>query len=152
MQHRATGAEATQQAAAQERTWDCAWETGFQDIDDQHREILARIAELDAAIHEDLHRTACENGLQLLAEYVTAHFACEEGRMVETSYPGYRAHRSAHEAAKHLVHGMLLDQLTGRQMVTLAMVGGVLDWVLDHMATLDSDLAAHLRETTRGKP
>lgn len=132
--------------------WDPAWETGFSDIDDQHREILARISGLEASIREDGHRTACDNWLQLLAGYVSVHFECEEGRMVETAYPGLGEHRSAHDAVRRQINGLLLDHLTGRQMVTLGMVGGVLDGVLEHVATLDADLAAHLRRTARPEP
>lgn len=132
--------------------WDPAWETGFSDIDDQHREILARISGLEASIREDGHRTACDNWLQLLAGYVSVHFECEEGRMVETAYPGLGAHRSAHDAVRLQVNGLLLDHLTGRQMVTLSDVSEFLRGVLYHVATLDTDLAAHLRRTARSEP
>ena len=48
-----------------------------------------------------------------------------------------------------MVDGMFLGHLTGRQMLTLGTVGGILDWVLDHIATLDRAMAAHLLRHTK---
>ena len=89
MQPRGEAGTATWKASVKELTWDPAWEIGFHVIDDQHHEILARIGGIESSIHEGLHRTACDNRLQLLAEYMSIRFECEEGLMKGTSDPGH---------------------------------------------------------------
>lgn len=129
---------------------DFAWTpelvTGDAEIDRQHREILARAAELVASLERTATFEEIVGALGVLAEYVYVHFDAEERLMVASGFPGLEAHRAAHEAlclafmalAERFRDGGASPGLAGE---VVAFIEGA---IAPHVRALDRELAAHL--------
>lgn len=70
---------------------------GVIEIDDQHKELFARVNSLLDAMRQGQGKEQVENTVAFLADYVVTHFAAEERYMLRLRYPDYEAHRKEHE-------------------------------------------------------
>jgi hemerythrin len=82
--------------------------------------------------------------LQRLQQYTEEHFALEEEYMRQLEYPGYAAHRRAHdsfraEIDKLLVPGQVLDDAFN------ALISSFLsEWLTRHVFRVDKELEAFI--------
>ena len=72
-------------------------ETGNALIDSEHRQLFKAVNDLLDACSQGKGRSQVESTLDFLVSYVAKHFGDEEKLQVQTSYPGYAAHRQFHE-------------------------------------------------------
>ncbi|WP_332671406.1 bacteriohemerythrin [Aromatoleum sp.] len=132
--------------------WKAEYSVGDAIIDDQHRQMLAILDELAAALHGT---AAPESGgpravFDDLAAYVTGHFAYEEQRIADAGYPENLlvAHRKEHNA--------LLRKVQELEQVFEQGDAGVLedlmpflygDWLIHHICETDRDYVSYLAAT-----
>jgi hemerythrin len=76
--------------------WDKRLETGITDIDNQHRELVNRIEELDLAIYNNTAKIQLVMMIEYLESYVTEHFNAEEKILMEIGYPDFSSHFEEH--------------------------------------------------------
>lgn len=77
--------------------WDPALETGYEDIDSQHRQLFALANALQEALaRDDAGRDVVEDAVYSLTEYVVQHFADEEALMDACAYPHENWHKTLH--------------------------------------------------------
>ncbi len=76
--------------------WTSDLDTGFEDIDDQHRKLVDYINQLyDAKQSGD--QEAIEREFQHLIDYTIEHFSYEEMMLAEAQYRLLEPHRKVHE-------------------------------------------------------
>lgn len=126
-------------------TWNPAWETGDEEIDRQHRTLLARIERLFQAIvvrqdPEEVHQSLC-----FLSEYVDEHFGAEEDLMERSHYPGMPGHKVIHADLRLRVAALIEAQAKDPGAVSDEVVDFLSDWLLSHIDGQDRALASHLR-------
>jgi hemerythrin len=120
--------------------------TGIPEIDRQHGELLAQIAELgEAARTGDL--PLAENVLAYLERYAATHFATEERFMLAYGYPYLETHWSLHMAfASELARRKAEYAAHGSLAILLADLGLWMDrWLNEHVLDEDFRLARFLR-------
>jgi hemerythrin len=120
--------------------------TGIPEIDRQHGELLAQIAELgEAARTGDL--SLAENVLAYLERYAATHFATEERFMLAYGYPDLEAHWSLHMAfASELARRKVEYAAHGSLAILLADLGLWMDrWLEEHVLEEDFRMARFLR-------
>ncbi len=126
--------------------WDESLETGYPDIDEQHKELFRRF---------DCLRTACTAGKALtelrglylfLADYVQSHLALEETLQVKYQYPAYREHKAEHvyftEKMKMLEDHLHASGPTASLVIDTQMA--LFSWLVRHILKSDRDLANFL--------
>ena len=123
--------------------------TGNTMIDNQHKELIAKI---DALL------TCCEQGggkvqaikmLDYLENYTEFHFAEEEKLQKEVSYPALEGHRQKHEEFKKAVevlYDMLVEEEGPSEAFVAAVKKNVVDWLFDHIKNMDQALAAYIKQ------
>ena len=123
--------------------------TGNTMIDNQHKELIAKI---DALL------TCCEQGggkvqaikmLDYLENYTEFHFAEEEKLQEEVSYPALEGHRQKHEEFKKAVevlYDMLVEEEGPSEAFVAAVKKNVVDWLFDHIKNMDQALAAYIKQ------
>lgn len=126
-------------------TWNPAWETGDQEIDRQHRTLLARIERLFQAIVVRQDPAEVHQALCFLSEYVDEHFAAEEALMELSRYPAMPAHKVIHAGLKAQVAALIEAQAKDPAAVSDEVVDFLSDWLLSHIDGQDRALAVHLR-------
>ena len=77
--------------------WNDYYGIGVQSIDEQHRELPWQFNPVCDAVWDGKGRAAIK-GFLLLADYTQGHFGNEENYVKKHSFPGYAAHKKAHDA------------------------------------------------------
>lgn len=123
--------------------------TGNTMIDNQHKELIAKI---DALL------TCCEQGggkvqaikmLDYLENYTEFHFTEEEKLQKEVSYPALEGHRQKHEEFKKAVevlYDMLVEEEGPSEAFVAAVKKNVVDWLFDHIKNMDRALAEYIKQ------
>lgn len=122
--------------------WRPEFELGRADMDDTHREFVERVnAAAEAADNETFK--ACFHALYV---HTRAHFEHENALMDASRFPAITVHMGEH----HRMLGQMdqFNQRVQRGMVKLGreMLAEMPGWFALHAATMDSALAAHLRQ------
>lgn len=126
--------------------WDASLETGDAAIDAQHRAIVSLCDELSAAEKDGPDEV--RRALDQLTEYVAVHFAMEHDLMRNEEYPAenIERHLAEHDRMTQLTRDKVLEYRTGA-LTSVAPVRAFLkDWIAQHVAEMDGQLAAHVRE------
>ncbi len=122
--------------------------TGVDEIDAQHRELFARIAQLLEASHHHRSREEVVRFLEFLGGFVVEHFAAEEATMEATGYPRIQGHRAEHrQFVKELE--ILRHELKseGPTRLFIIRVGNrVTEWLREHIYRTDRLLGEWLRQ------
>ena len=113
---------------------------GVDAIDHEHREMIAMINELDAAMQEAASQDVVVEALGDIYSRISAHFALEEKIMRDLHYDEFPAHKQDHE----LLLDKLLDVIDSVEFegrYDRAALSQELDtWFSDHFRTHDAKL------------
>jgi hemerythrin-like metal-binding protein len=124
--------------------WDPALETGDALVDEQHRNIHAVVADLEAA-GDDVD--AIMGVLERLMAHVDTHFATEEDLMRREGFPGDQAeghiaeHRKLTDGARDIVLGFRSGEITRGAPI----VAFLCEWLTDHVHQKDRVLVDWVR-------
>ena len=123
-------------------------ETGNALIDSEHRQLFKAVNDLLDACSQGKGRSQVESTLDFLVSYVAKHFGDEEKLQVQTSYPGYAAHRQFHEWYKGELAGAARDIKTqGASITALNSLNQMVGKLLMHIRTDDRKVAQHVRQS-----
>jgi hemerythrin-like metal-binding protein len=127
--------------------------TGNEIIDQQHKEIFERTAQLIESGKTGKIESEAKRIIDYLESYFDRHFAAEEALQIKFGYPGYKAHKEMHEQClvelseikhKFVTHGTS-DTLSVESIVFM------LNWLAEHINKSDKVLAAYIRNIQSGK-
>ncbi len=76
--------------------WQNSFNTGIEEIDNQHKQLLDFLKQLRAAKAHG-NTEAAGSILEGLSEYTMSHFAFEESLMEESGYPYAKPHKTVHQ-------------------------------------------------------
>jgi len=82
--------------------WNNSMSVGIESWDQDHRELLRLIDELNN-IEEDTSHELLASCLEYLKEYADLHLASEERIMEEEGYPGIVPHKAKHDYYRHRI-------------------------------------------------
>lgn len=77
--------------------WSDDLSVGVELIDTQHKELIKSVNQLTEAMWDGRGQEETGKLLAFLADYVVTHFGSEERLMVKNQFPGYEAHKEAHD-------------------------------------------------------
>jgi hemerythrin len=111
------------------------------EIDDEHREIFAALAEFEKA--------ATRKNIARLTTRLTDHFAHEERLMRAARYESYKWHKKLHAAARWRVEGFVTRMEQGEAEAAGEMVEYLTEWLHNHTRVADRMMGAALRNHHR---
>lgn len=121
-------------------TWDSKYETGIEDIDDDHRKLVAVINRLFDAMSED-DATQVYGQMGVVSQYIRKHFDREEQLMDQHGYPEAELHKKAHQDCRTKFLGITEPN----PKVLIVKVSVFLhDWLHEHILTEDRKLFTFL--------
>ncbi|WP_242335005.1 MULTISPECIES: bacteriohemerythrin [Anaeromyxobacter] len=125
--------------------WSPSLAVGVAEIDADHVELFHRAERLVRALRTG-DRAGVEALFTYLAGYAERHFLAEERLMVAAGYPRLEEHRAAHARFRGELEGHLRAHARdgGSAAAGLALHNWLSDWLREHLAGLDRDLALHL--------
>jgi len=121
--------------------WNDKYRIGSPAIDEQHQEIFLRAADVIAATTRD-GQTLCAMRLQ---RYALTHFSHEEDLMRRLNYPGIAEHVRQHDDLTVRLKD-ISRQIASDNMVKTELEEFIAHWLLRHIGSVDSQLAAYLRQ------
>jgi len=128
--------------------WNDSLNTGIEDIDSQHKELIARLNQLLVSCIDIRNNETVVGYLTFLREYVAYHFAAEERDMTAYAYPGLAAHEAEHEQFKKRVN-QLYESVTAHGPTSQIVVSAIRssgDWLVNHILKTDMAMAAFLKQ------
>ncbi len=125
--------------------WDESYSNGIELFDNQHKGLFKLINDLHEGIRQKKNREALGTALVELMDYTKTHFADEENAMRLTGYPAYEVHKAAHVAFITQVADIRNRYLEGEPVMTMELVGLLLNWLKNHIQTVDRAYGPHLK-------
>jgi hemerythrin len=122
-----------------------------------HRELVAMLNNLRAAVKAQVCRYTIENTLAFLGEYVGVCFCEEEWYMKRYGYPDYRRHTGKHGqfvTELDFLNEELLSirtlGLKGSYELSVETIHLIADWITGHIMKDDKELGAFMRDRSDG--
>ena len=117
---------------------------GVKAVDQEHRELIELINELDDAMQSQCSYDAVVETLGEIYAQISAHFALEEKIMRDAHYPDFDSHKQDHETLLdellEIIDSVEDDGRYDRQLLSLALDR----WFSDHFRTHDAKLHQRL--------
>jgi hemerythrin len=111
---------------------------GVEDLDNDHKQWIAIINELDEGIQAGHQREVLESVLKHLLEYTQFHFAREEELFVRTGYTLGGIHAEEHRTLVQRLEN-LFRHVENRPvaMLDLELMGYIRSWLVNHIQSSD---------------
>ncbi|MCX7921673.1 MAG: bacteriohemerythrin [Clostridia bacterium] len=127
--------------------WNTKLATGNDEIDGQHKELLARVNHLMEAVSQGNKKEAVADTFRFLETYAVIHFASEENLQQKYGYPEYIYHKCLHQ--DFITNLQNLIKKFGREGVTpeisMELSKTVCEWLVEHICLEDKKLADFLK-------
>lgn len=122
--------------------WSEKMTTGFKEIDDEHKGLIASINTFSELVKNGSGKQDILNMLQYLKEYAEVHFLHEENCMNSNKCPAAEANRKAHGEFLYFVLLMKEDvEKNGPSLASVIELNNSLgDWLQTHIMGVDSSL------------
>jgi hemerythrin len=124
--------------------WTPRLSVGVSWIDDEHKELFARVNQLLDASQALRGRQEVKPVLDFLTEYVNHHFDHEQRQMERLAYPGMAEHLDEHAyfVESYLVLAAEVERNGPSAMVTVKLNRLLCDWLREHVGSTDRRLGA----------
>ncbi len=122
--------------------WSNVYSVGYEEIDEQHKELIAIINEVfDTLQKKDFHYVNVVDIIDRLERYIKSHFEFEEGLMVQHNYPDIELHASQHNYLRHKVFNTRIFEIDSPRDFYSETLSELLDWLMNHIKQTDKRLA-----------
>ena len=119
--------------------WSEDLSVGIEEIDDQHKVLVALVNEMHEAIHERHGSEAVRDVLGKLADYTRIHFAVEESLMRILGYPDYEVHKEQHEQLIGHMNELQHKVDTGKTAIGFELMHFLKVWLTKHIMESDRE-------------
>ena len=125
--------------------WKADYDTGIKEIDEQHRQLVNMLAELQDAVVADPESGEIGARLMAFVKYTKAHLHSEESLMRRISFSGYKEHKAQHERLVSQFVLLLQKLKSGNDMTPADLVNFMRRWLIDHIVEEDAEIGKELR-------
>lgn len=128
-------------------TWKEEYSVGIKTVDEQHKELFARINKLFDEIPKG-NKDAVLEMLDFLQDYTIFHFNAEQDLMSRAKYPGLEEHKKQHEWFKEQIRSFQEEVQNKGVGVTLTVkLNRVLvDWLINHVTKTDIQYVPYVKQ------
>jgi hemerythrin-like metal-binding protein len=129
--------------------WDRSYETGVEEIDDQHRILVNTIKEAEQKLTEETSIETLEAITKDLLSYALYHFETEEELMQQYDYKrahpaDFESHMKQHRSFSAKVVAIRESIKTGNPVDKQELIGFLITWLINHINKTDKKLGAFL--------
>lgn len=128
--------------------WSKLLETGYKNVDDQHKELFNRLESFFDAVDNGSGKQEILRTLDYFEDYVITHCREEEEIQKEINYPEFYTHSMQHELFKNQLSDIryICDHYGISSAVVSSFERKLLDYWDYHINKLDKELADYLRK------
>lgn len=127
-----------------ELTWGRVLSVDIDEIDEDHKKLVAIFNTLGTALQQKESRVYIEAILEELINCTVWHFSHEERLMIRYQYPEYDVHKLEHAELIDSVRKLQQEILQSEESLSEDHVIFLERWLTEHILTLDMKLGAFL--------
>lgn len=123
--------------------WDSKYETGWQEIDEQHQSLFNYINDLEECIQDEAFEgTRIEIILNFFQMFCATHFSLEETCMLRVHCPAHEKNKEAHEKFLNYYKGFRVKYKPAENKKELLQEfhGVLIKWLVNHIMKIDMSL------------
>lgn len=124
--------------------WNDAIKIGFEEIDNQHYELIEIYNELCDAIDQYASADTTLRILRHLGHYTSVHFATEEALLRVLEYPEYETHKEVHDKLIAQLRVLTENAATHPQGVNMQLLQIIKQWLSRHILETDAEFVPYL--------
>ncbi|HAZ12632.1 MAG: hemerythrin [Bdellovibrionales bacterium GWA2_49_15] len=124
--------------------WKSELSVGIESIDNQHKELVAMIAELNDAMGKGKGREVLGTIFDKIIQYAGTHFAYEEKLFATHAFPGAAAHKVEHAALVKQALELQGKFKAGQMTISFATLDFLMDWLKKHIMGTDKQYTQFL--------
>jgi hemerythrin len=127
--------------------WDSSLETGYDLVDNQHKQLIAAVNALVEASQSGRGDKAVMQTVDFLTGYTIKHFSDEEKLQLKYDYPDYLNHKRIHDDFKVTVTGLtnrLIKEGPTPELVNIVS-SAIGAWLLNHIKGDDFRMATYVK-------
>jgi len=117
--------------------WTEAFSVKVESLDQQHRELFARVAALSSALSRGEGGIVADSVLAGLVAYANQHFADEEALTAHHEFPSLSSHRAEHDKFRKQIAIFLEDHKQGKLGVPAQLLLFMQRWLKQHVTHTD---------------
>jgi hemerythrin-like metal-binding protein len=118
-------------------TWQDRYSVGIKQIDDQHKQLINMINELNDAMIKGQGKDALMPVLTKLANYCASHFTVEEKLFDTHGYPEADAHKDKHQKMTAKVKELIAEVQSSRITISIEVMNFLKNWLDKHIMETD---------------
>lgn len=125
-------------------TWQDKYSVGIRQIDDQHKQLITMINELNDAMLAGKGKEVLMTVLNKLANYCVSHFAVEEKLFDTHAYPETADHKDKHRKMTDKVTALIGEVQSGKSTVSIEVMNFLKNWLDKHIMETDKKYGPYL--------
>lgn len=125
-------------------TWQDKYSVGIKQIDDQHKQLITMINELNDAMLAGKGKDVLMTVLNKLAGYCVSHFALEEKLFDTHTYPETADHKDKHNKMTAKVKALIGEVQSGKSTVSIEVMNFLKNWLDKHIMETDKKYGPYL--------
>jgi hemerythrin len=126
--------------------WDGSLTVGVEELDTQHKKLIAIINDLDSAMIQGHGKDVLGEVITELIEYVKIHFGAEEGYLRKARYPDFGAHQDQHTAFIQKISSFKSDYEAGKAGLSVEIMAFLKVWIIQHIKSSDKKYISILND------
>ncbi|MEW6413448.1 MAG: bacteriohemerythrin [Candidatus Zixiibacteriota bacterium] len=131
--------------------WHDSLSVGVDEIDTQHKNLLAMINRLQESISRGTGRSEIGGVLTELVRHMSEHFAAEEKLMLSAGFPYYSDHRARHYVFHKTIVNLLKGLRRDQNMSAFQLLALLRDWWQTHILEEDKKLGDYLSARSQSR-
>lgn len=125
-------------------TWQDKYSVGIKEIDDQHKQLIIMINELNDAMLAGKGKDILMTVLNKLAGYCVSHFAVEEKLFDAHAYQETADHKGKHRKMTDKVKALIGEVQSGKSTVCIEVMNFLKNWLDKHIMETDKKYGPYL--------
>lgn len=126
--------------------WSEDLSVGIEEIDDQHKQLVALVNELDEAIRKRKPKDAVRDIIDALVDYTLVHFKLEEDYFDKFGYEGAEAHKAEHAKLVEKMVDFRQGYIDDRPGLARKLMPFLSNWLVVHIMGSDKRFATCFKE------
>ena len=125
--------------------WTSSLQLGVEEIDNQHRKLVAMINDLNDAMRQGKGKTVLGKTVDGLSAYTATHFKTEEKYFQQFAYADAGPHVTEHDAFARKVADFRMAFAKGKLGLSIDVINFLSDWLKNHIQASDRKYVAHFK-------
>jgi hemerythrin-like metal-binding protein len=125
--------------------WNDTYNTGHEQIDKEHRNLVGIFNELAESMSKGQSREECATVLNALVEYAQSHFLTEEQLMAAHSYSHAAQHKAIHDRFFADVQAFKAQYESGAVTLPVSLLTFLQEWLNNHIKAVDKTMVKDIK-------